>query len=209
MARFNELLASRYAEGLTALLGLSEQEGITTVAPELMTVVVAESDRTELSYLKQERRCWGSGAAAADAAQFSYVTLINPADSGILVTCESIVVDSSVANLFDIGWINAAAFATLSALSSASYVARDGRWGILNGNVAGQLRNGSGTGGAIQISVNHRVRMPANESRPVYMGEVVIPPGQGIGVTANAINVAVGASFAWRERKFLPEESAS
>lgn len=87
--RFNELLgrAAAYARGLRAILGLDEQEGVTTVAPEIFPVLIADSlIEPENRVLMGSRLVAGGIGDPAVAANFSHGICRNPAGSNVVAT---------------------------------------------------------------------------------------------------------------------------
>jgi len=204
MGKFNELLASRFNEGLTALLGLSEQEGVRTVSPEIMPVVMAEGERIEHSFLKQERKCIGSHSAAADAANFTYLQLANPAGSNVILVLEKVIFHASLAG--------SVFFGTTTNLfgTAAGAGVRDSRWGTpaVPQQPTGSLRNGINASGALIGGALGRIVVAASVSQVLDL-EFVISPGYQFSFVPAAINTQMVATYLWRERAMLPEEQPS
>lgn len=202
MGKFNELLAARFNEGLTALLGLGEQEGVRTVAPEVMPVVMMEGERPEHSYLKQERLAIGSVSGPADAANFTYVQLANPTGSNVILTLEQVIVQASVAATLFFGTTT-----TLLATAVGSGV-RDSRWGTPAApqQPTGSVRTAPNASGALIGGALGRYLVAANA--PIALAiPFVISPGFQFSINPAAINILVNATFVWRERAMLPEET--
>ena len=204
--RFNELLAARYNEFISAVLGLAEQEGVHSVAPELMPMFVAEGERLEHSFLKNERKCFGDISRGADAANFSYVGLLNPAGSNAIITLEKFYGLVSTAGTIIGGIVAPPGATTLLPTVGTLQTPRDVRYSAQG--TSGKLCSGiNALGTATDAFGRWSIRgLAANVSTNLDI-DCVLFPGWAFAVTATAINIGVTASVQWRERAFLPEEN--
>jgi len=198
--KFNELLsvAQRYATGLAAQLGLEEQEGVTTVGPEIMPVLeLGEGMPPEMRRWAGERLCGGSiSQAAGGAGTFARAVLENPADTAIVAIVEEI-------------WFGMGASASLVDLRTAP--------NIVSGLVGLQVPTFRDT--SLQFGTSApvcRVRSAADATSPgstystwrkagdqisVQLRHPIVlrSPGSLI-VFVQTANIILEASFLWRER---------
>lgn len=93
----NQLLAARYNKAIRSLLGLEEQEGVTSVSPELQPCVVIDGPAVEHHFLLNERLYHRNFSVAADAANPSTIEIRNPADSGVIVIVDFIEAGANAA----------------------------------------------------------------------------------------------------------------
>lgn len=196
--RYNEILgpAARYSRGLARILGLEEQDGVTTVAPELMPVLAIESDRPEWAFLKDEVLGVGRTEVAAVANQTSFVQLFNPSGSNVLIVIEQIAVGAGVAAFARVR-SHAAALGATTGDENFRDLRRRGNTGPLvaelrSGNQAAQL-----SGFALETA-----RIVASTYMPLFSAPIVVSPGTGISVQSDAPATGVGLEvfFRWSER---------
>lgn len=210
MGKFNELLAARYNELISGLFGLQEQEGVSTVSPELMPVFMAEGERAEHSYLKYERLAAGQATVAAVAAQFGMGQLMNPVGSNLFIVVERIQVSLAAAGtLVSVGITFPQG--TPLATNSNNAGARDTRWldpASIAGKVAGQVRFGSSAAPAVYAGQT-TWRVNGGVEWTDVGGVYVLTPGYGLQVQHQTVNTAFDVSFFWRERALAPEENGS
>lgn len=205
MARFNELLAGRFNEGISSVLGIAEQEGVKTVAPELMPVYQVEREKPEHAFPKQERLAFGYGSqAAGGAGTYAQFGVYNPVGSQLLVCVDLLVLGSAAGEALKIGPAIPTA-AQIAAFVDASSQTRDTRWGD------DAVARPAARAVTFTSTVNNgsfNVRVP--NGTPILLPiEWVLHPGWGFFVASAALVTALdGQSALWRERKMLPEEDA-
>lgn len=207
MPEFNQLLNSRFSDVAEKLLGLQEQHGVTSVAPEMMPVVVFEMDRPEYSFLKREKLWYGSMNEAALAANFSQIAVINPTGSNLIVVVKGMIIDPLAANVnFQAGYI--INLATWTAGTAGAPVARDRRWPIdpVAGHPLPKTQLFGIQNAAAQLHVELRASVPTNTSSLVLPLDYVLIPGSGFGVLNGTLNAQLNATFWGYERTMLPEE---
>lgn len=90
--RFNRLLAGRFNTLARSLLGLEEQEGITSVAPDLFAGITLESDRPEYHFLANSRLWIAAGQDPGVAANISNLGIFLPTASNVLSIIKRIII---------------------------------------------------------------------------------------------------------------------
>lgn len=103
MARLNELLgaAQQWSKGIAAQFGLEEQEGVPTVAPELVPVSDIHA-RPEQWVLHGGTLLWGRSALSAVAGQFSQ-SAIEPGEGEVVIVEKLILAHPAVALTYRLG----------------------------------------------------------------------------------------------------------
>jgi hypothetical protein len=208
VTKFNELLAARYNDFISALLGLQEQEGVRTVAPEMMPVMIAEGERPEHSFLKAEKKAWGGTTSPAVAAQFSLIQLLNPTGSNLIVTVEKASVGLAAAGQVRAGILFPRG--TVLTNDQGNVGARDTRWldpASISGKVAVKILTDSTAAPSIYAG-GPTYRIPAGQMLELGK-DVILLPGYSYLLQHTTVNVAMDGAFEWRERAVLPEENAS
>lgn len=211
MAQFNEILATRITRGVNALLRVQELEGLRTLSPELVPVLVAEGDRAEHSYLKSEYWLAFQQNVSAVAGQFSELILENPVNSGLLVRVHRISMVSAAAagSQYFAGLTDSATIPGGFTTAQGNYL--DSR--ALNApNMAPPLKGSSvrfraGTSVAGIVSV----LLPMQQSltnQTLFFDDLpfTIGPGFGVGVRLALANTAARFGFLATERPLAPEE---
>lgn len=194
MGLFNELLSSRWNNLASRFLPVDEQQGVTTVSPDLQLILNIQQD-ADLRYLLAERLAGGWTTAAAAAGQQSFAALRNPSGSGVLAVLESLTLPTAGLQ-FDFGIADAA-----GAPTSPAPQLRDGRFGVAR---VPSCVITQGTGLAIATSGGLTVVPAATEGYQRMAW--VIPPGLAFYVRCGTVNTAFSASFLWRERGYQPGE---
>lgn len=214
MGTYNALLEQRYSRLLRIALGLQEQGGVDSVAPELMPVYVLEGERGELARWKGERLGVGQIDVASALNSLSAIQLFNPVGSGVIAWVEMATGSLPALNGSIEFEINNAALATLSNAA----ISRDLRDGIpaavpvtaLQIRTA-QLFPASLPGTARRIA---SLRSSNGQENVYYRAGLVLVPGTGLilhpgdGAGGDAVTQAVRATFAWRERGARADELA-
>lgn len=202
MTRFNELLNSGalISRQLGILTGMQEQDGVTTIAPELMPILDPDGqlDRTGILY-----KLLGGhqpGLAAGGAGFRTQFSLDNPAGSGSIVTLERLEFCTGTAESLQVAWS-----AVPLTGSTGNLGWRDTRRILtpgFSGGFAARIRlqnNAALSGTAFNLDF---VRVPLNITiKKNY--QLVIAPGHSIRIHALADNVAIASEvyFVVRERQ--------
>jgi len=199
----NALRRSTLSRALTRAVGDSRGDAGLERYGETLTAVIDLWSQPEWAYLRGETLVGSVTVAAAVVAEFSAVALINPAASGFLVVVERVFAHGSI-QTFALGQSTAAPLiATLAAVGSGQIRDRRNRQ---TANTVGQLLSGSDAGSIaasaeLIAAVATTDRVGFESSLPV-----VLPPGQGLAVQGQTVNLQVIAAFGWRERAVLPGE---
>lgn len=195
----NTLLNARYNKGARSLFGLEEQEGLTTVSPELQLVSVLEGPNLEYRFNLNEL-CFGRGLslAAQGAAAISSWILRNPSGSGVLAVVEEVGVASGTTGEIQIGVLGDPVTDLATTVQS---VVRDTR-ALVSRLSTCIVSAGAGAFGG---SAQWRALGLANTMNFARVGWV-LRPGDGLQVSAVTDNVTLVGHFAWRERPHRPGE---
>jgi len=142
------------------------------------------------------RYAGGQAGLGATVAEFSNVQLFNPANSGILVNCEKVLVSTDVA-----GSIAFKAFDTALTTNPGFTQWRDRR---LPGEPAALCLT---QGGAVDFGIADLFFQPffdpADRFHDMTMN-VTLLPGMGLCITASTLNRSTIVSFYWNETNLLP-----
>lgn len=199
----NEVLAPRYNLLLHRLLGMEEGAPSPSLAPELFAMFVLEADRPEWGHLAQVPRFWGYAQQAAVAGQFAHVQFFNPANSGVVATLESAVVETGAAGLWQFGRRD-------TAITTAAYtvIPCDGRRELPGGaNLPCVLQPRQQSNATSLITViGFQSNSLAATPQPYYGLDLVITPGRGIVFQGLAANNRLTVSAHWRERTMEASE---
>lgn len=202
MAHFNEMLsqsAELYSRGLAVALGIEEQPGVRTVAPEVMPTFSFGSPYELFGLLGPSM--WGviSGLAAGGAGNRSQMALDNPARSGRLVMLDGIYFFTSVDENLTTG-ISQTSLTT----STGNLVERDLRWARTAGGSGGHVaRLRTQINAALANVASNVGGIRSLAARPMYLRlEAVLPPSWSFRIFANADNTAINSNvvFFVRER---------
>lgn len=200
MGRFNELLntGALFGRGFGIGLGLQEQEGVTTSAPELMPTYSLDDqlDRYALTagILQMGLQ---QGLAAGGVGFRSQIAMDNPAGSGWVVTLERIIIFSTAQEDLLLGWS-----ATQLTGSTGNLVARDSRqistpgFGAPSPARIRTQNNAAQTGLASNIA---QLRMPANTPQDYHL-DLVIAPGHSVRLFPGADNTAIASAITFFTR---------
>ncbi len=167
------------------------------VVTDLFPMIDVERVPGELLLLGGYVTGWGATNAAGVAAMVPQSQILNPADSGMLITVTRAIIDSSNAQQLFFG-LSATVLATATAIERS----RDGRVGLAQRTV-GQVRLATN---AVATPVTGRIRIVAG---PVVLeddnGLAVLPPGVAFTVSGAQQNTSLTCTYFWRER---PAESS-
>jgi len=195
----------RFQNKVRGVMGLRGENPIPDLT-RLLPVVVIENDRPEYAFAGIELLSGGENVQPASAAQFTFVGVRNPLDSGVVVTVTDYLLDS-ITGVFRVAIrvlprrIDRTALITVN--SSVPGGCRDTRWedskvvqatgsviaGISQGAaISGFAIGGTRTSTSGQAIVNHD-KMAC-----------VLGPGSDLLFWTAAINQEMRGSFQWYER---------
>lgn len=212
MALFNELLNSRYSDGIEKVLGLQEQHGVSAVASELQGILTLEGERPEYSYVKNEKLWAAQISIGPIAAVNSQVFILNPTASNVISVVEYGVVDNAggaISRVVGGLAITAAQIALITAGTQGNVFNRDGRWpptpATINSFPVTQVW--SFTSAALNAAINITGIIPAGGFIKVDC-QAVLPPGTALALINNTVNQNITVYFRGYERPMQPEEKA-
>jgi len=187
------------AQACAKTLGMRDNEEGVARLGETFTPTLEVRRYDELAFLRRCKVCAGFSSRALDAANLSYVQLLNPANSSYLVEVTAIYLQTAVTESFILEQFTT----VLGTLQAGQSSARDSRWE--NTGVIAQLRNGVAAA-AIGTPIA-QIRLLAATTWKFDQVHV-LHPGNSVAIRGAAINTAVTASFFWRERIPLARELA-
>lgn len=195
----------RFQNKVRALMGLRGENPVPDLT-RLLPVVVVESDRPEFGFSGLELLSGGEQTQAAVAAQFSFVGVRNPADSGVVVTVTDYLLDS-ITGVFRVAIrvlprrIDRSTLITVN--GSVAGGCRDTRWEDTKpSTAAGQTIAGVSQGGAISGFAIGGTRT-STAGQPVVNHDkmfCVLGPGSDLLFWTATINQELRGSFQWYER---------
>lgn len=195
----NRIVSVRFQRRLAEELDIDNPAPVPVLAPEIVPVMVVESERPELLHLMAEHRFSSSFALAGVAAEYTYYHLWNPANSGIIAVVEEFAIAAGSSDDYDFG---PAVDTFIASLGARAGYALDAR---LPQNPLGRpcmcepyAGTDPNTGG---VSSFARVRGLANQTCFVKNLNYVLDPGAGFGIFCGTVNVTRGGYIWWRERK--------
>jgi hypothetical protein len=172
-------------ERLASALGVTDDEAVAISSRIIPVILAAEITQPESADVFNERLCIGTGSVAAKAAEYSMVQLWNAADSGVNAHVTQMSALTS-ANSFQVRH-HAAAIGT----ADGNIAFRDRR---LNGQPAAHVRRFDDAGLLGTIMLGSSITQG-----DVFPLDVILPPGTGIIVNCDAVNVTLYAHFWWTE----------
>lgn len=200
MARFNELLggAANYSRALALALGLEEQEGVTTVAPEIVPTFNLW-ERPELWYLFRGTPFAARQILGVTAAQFSTIFLRNPAGSNLLAIVDQLIFNTS-ATTYRVGIDRTSALASDGAFS---VIPSDTRLPLESLAVAMHTR--------VQAADPQPTRLVVQTAGQLYVipVRVILRPGSDLLVTPTVVNTGLDVAMSGYIRPALPRELES
>lgn len=205
MAMQNEVQVGRYQHLLERLLSMKGEIAQQQLAPEILPILVLESERPEWKALANERLCVGGAFAAATVGQFSVVQLWNPAPARTLVVVDSLIVNPQQAGFILLSHWDTGASGGSAVAGSRGF--RDGR-----------LPRGGASTAALTFGYTNAAR-PGTSIASLYFSAApfnsqviplsfVLTPGRGLAVESVVVNNAISAYFNWRERKIEDSEAS-
>lgn len=159
---------------------------------ELFPVLDVERAPGELLVLGGTRLCWQSTERPAFVGQVSASQLINPLDSGTLVTVSSLNLRNNLAAIVQIQITD-----TLFTVGLVSGLFRDGRLGTARETTAkvASIDNVT-TGGGPRYTLQASVLFPLEDENSI----AVLAPGQALQVGTATFNTILTVNYYWRER---------
>lgn len=204
MGDFNEILSSRFNNLLRNFMPVDEQEGARTLNPEIQADLTLEAERAEWSWLKNERLCNGYAFKAAVVGQDSYVGLLNPANSGLIVVpgLKVAVADIVASQGFNLSLANQAAIGAFAV--STTSLCTDSRFAAAAQAPGAQVITGSAVG---VLGALYAFGRNASANTSIFeMPPVVLHPGFALLFTLVTANQQLTVNWQWRERGILPGE---
>lgn len=199
----NELRRGDLSEALTRALGDSRGGGGIERYGETLTPVINLWGLPEWAFLRRERLAgMGRTEGAGAATEMSYVALVNPATSGILIVVESALVSLNVASAVRAAMETEAALVALG-LTATRGVNLDTRWANQGNEPIGYLAS-EAVAATLGVAFS-------NPTRPVYfdlpeVAGIVLSPGYALVVQNPDDAAAIHVSYRWRERHAYPSE---
>jgi hypothetical protein len=195
----------RFQNKVRGLMGLRGENPIPDLT-RLLPAVVLENDRPEFGFAGLELLSGGENTQAAVAAQFTFVGVRNPADSGVLVTVTNYMLDS-ITGVFRVAVrvlprrVDRSTLITVNGAVPGG--CRDTRWEDTKpATAAGQCIAGVSQGAAISGFAIGGTRT-STSGQPVVNHEpilCVLGPGSDLLFWTAAINQEMRGSFQWYER---------
>lgn len=195
MALVNEVLVGRPNAILHKLLNMKEGAPSPQLSPDLQAVLVLENDRPEFKFLGGETLGMGFGDAAAGAANYSHVGLINPVGSGVLVVVERVLLALTAAG--SIGQIGLQAIGA-TAWSTAHAYMRDTRGYPASGSGQTSALTGTFVGADLGAAHGYLWQQPLGANRIDL--DMVLSPGFVALVRPGTVNQRCVATWFFRER---------
>lgn len=164
------------------------------VITELFPMIDVENVPGELLALMGTNLCMGGGVIAAVAAEAPKMQLVNPTDSGTLITLTSVWVSTSGGSL-TMRW---GTTATSLAAAANRELFRDTRLGITN-RPTGQIHEASSAGfgpATMQCRTLNNTPLKLEDKN----GIVVLAPGDNWQIGVGSNNVDLLFALYWRER---------
>lgn len=206
--RFNELLGSAagVSRALAVMFGIQEQEGATTLSPELQpTFALDETAHPAFYHLRGGSLIWVGNNLAAEVGAREESYWCNPLGSGVLAVVEAVEIVTTIANGFQIGFLaNGAPGGTVGA-SAMQF--RDFRRIGTAGIACTNRVNPAATGATTWLAQPKLYQLPATSTYLAVLN-LVVPPGYSVGVRPDADNEGFACNWSGRERPAAPLELA-
>lgn len=195
----------RFQNKVRGLMGLRGENPVPDLT-RLLPAVVVENDRPEFGFPGLELLSGGETTQPAVAAQFSFVGVRNPIDSGVLVTVTKYLLDS-ITGVFRVAIrvlprrVDRSLLITVTGAVAGG--ARDTRWEDTKpATAAGQVFGGISQGAVISGFSIGGTRT-STSGQPVVNHEdifCVLGPGSDLLFWTATINQEMRGSFQWYER---------
>lgn len=200
----NRISKGQLGTAIARIFGLVDENAVGTVAPELMPTT-SPWERDEFWALTGGNLMVGSTTQAAVAGQAGAIQLKNPAGSGMIIILERVVCWPGAAGIMFHGMNLTSLLSGTSDLDNSCH--RDARRAP-NNNV---LRGRAGvlgviTSAALTVPQQGRTAHTAANQAQEINETWVFPPGWAWQVAMTDFNVAVTATFYWREKPISDSE---
>jgi len=197
----NRIEPIRVQRELRARFNMDESTPVPNLAPEILPVVAVD----DLDPLYCFPAGIGQYAAylgpAAVAGEYSYVEIVNPANSGWIAKVNADVSYLSQVQAVGMGWASTTLTATLT--QQTAIYSLDARENLAcPARAATPLQVWSGTdASAALVSVFRAVRIPTVSTSVPAIQNLVMVPGTYFALRADAVNMALYVNFHWVQRK--------
>lgn len=195
-----EIQQTRYDQLLRRVAGIiGPGSKVGELITDLLPTFDVENLPGELYKLSGTDLAFGGASITGAAGEFASLALVNPVDSGHLVTITTLIITSDATGL--IRFANSATPPT--GLETPAQV-RDSRQGAVNAPVA-QVFNDSlvaGIAAVNRIGIATGVPITLNDAN----GIAVLAPGTRFVMNTETAAVLLTATFFWRERPAEPSE---
>lgn len=186
--------------GISVAAGLGrDKDGVIRLG-ETLEPNIDPWSQPEWAYLRGERLGSIPLFSPAVAAEFSIIALGNAAGSGNIVVVEDVIFQAATPGTIVRAEVVAdtVVAATLSA-AAFSVSGRDRRFGSTSGRTF--LKSGSDLANTFGAALEHSSN-PVNEFRKFECATpCILKPGDDLLIIVQTVNIALNASFQWRERK--------
>lgn len=191
-----------YREALNRRLSIDGDGGPRELGPEIHPTFDMEPGPVDWQFLQGVRRVAGFAAQAAVGAQLQSILLINAAGSGVIAVVEEIVlsVPTASADVFNIG-----RGSVITGGGTASVL--DTRWRSSAG-VDGSTLTTLARSNAASVLASGWLSLDL-AAQAVFTWKdpgIILTPGFSVAIEHANVNLAIRASFRWRERALQPFE---
>jgi len=178
-----------------------------SLAPELMPVVLALPPSQEDRYLRGERLCGAVFSTSPLGANYSVATLQNPANSGMIVCVDAYILSNLLTNSSINFYLEKNNLPSLTQITTGVL---DSRW---NRSVGGTLRTFAVARVGVTTTAPNAAWVPfwaqgwtTGNTRLRNNLECVIEPGAMLIIYTADANSVLDISLLWRERPAQPSE---
>jgi hypothetical protein len=199
---FNELKAPGYKEAVKRIFRLDEQEGVSSIGPEILPMVALESERPEWYAL---RGIWRFGSvpavAAGGAGQFGAIQMPLPITATVIAIVE--VARLLTPSLFCTARVNS----TLrSGGTAANPLDRRAATGLTSQVRIVTVTAGATEGTAIDAANATNGGMNSNDEYIIVRNRFVISPGQSLTFWSETANITMQMALGWIEKPVTQDE---
>lgn len=203
MTVMNQLLEQRFNRMLKVGLGLEEQDGAESVAPEILPVYSVENDPPEMMLVKGVVPIVGFQSPAAVAAELTFAGIRNPAGSGVILVVTDVAPSLSVA---DTATLTIGGSTSTDVDATDVVFCRDTRRRASSAAMATQAILMIRGAGAATVGAEHeRLRIGA-DSTEHFRGPYILIPDTELRVYRFTVNTALNCSFTGYYRAARPGE---
>lgn len=202
----NEIRSGPLSDAVTRALGVTRQGGVErfseTIQPTLDPYMEGE-----WNYLRQEALWSFVKFQAAVAAELSMLAVVNPLNSGLIVTVDRCQARGTSVNTCQMGTTTRTVIAATLTLGNPALM-RDTRWAKGSPfavQIVTPIESWSGSDPLSLDSIFEETGPLANYN-PCISLPVILKPGAGYFVQGGTVNLGIGAAWAGRYRKAFPGE---